>query len=286
MKSVTNRYSLLQIMQFLSLDIVIGTVAVGYMATKVLEVRANPVWWIVLPLAVWVVYTLDHIIDAYKKKREAAISRHNYHYLNRIPIIVVVSIIGLITMALSLLYLNYHIVKMGIILSITVGIYFLLLFLQKDKKNAMVQKELYIAIIYTVGIFMAPIYWHGSVPSIPIIIIAISISLLVWAEGIMISWYDYENDTIDGHNSLTILFGKKNARRFAIVLHLFVETVLVLVLLTTTLTSIVIFSMLIILLMNLILGLLILFPYSFLSNTYHKLIGETVFLLPCLLIFV
>ena len=67
----TNRYAgnLLQLFQAFSLDVVIGALAVGLFAIKLLLVRPNPWWWLVLALSVWVVYTADHLIDGFQQKQ-------------------------------------------------------------------------------------------------------------------------------------------------------------------------------------------------------------------------
>ena len=65
--------------QILSLDVVLGAVSVGVFATQLLQVKANPYWWIILAVAVWVIYTFDHLVDGFKKKGESTIYRHRFH---------------------------------------------------------------------------------------------------------------------------------------------------------------------------------------------------------------
>ena len=284
MKNIKHNSSIFETIQFLSFDIVLGTLAVGYMATRILSVSVNPVWWIVLPLATWVVYSLDHIIDSFKNKETSVITRHKFHYDHRKTIVLFVILISIITLFFSLLYLDTKVLASGIILSIFIGLYFTILYFFRKKKLALLQKELFIAIVYTTGIFMAPLYWYGSLPSFPIILIIINIFLLVWFEGIMISWFDFDYDNKDGHTSFTVIVGKKHTRRFLITGHMLVELSTIIALIITP-VSIVFWALLITFFMNLILGMIIILPDNFSRNNYFRLIGETVFWLPALVVF-
>ncbi len=280
-----SRYNFFSSIQLLSIDVVLGTLAIGYMATSMLHVSANPYWWIILPMSVWVVYSFDHIIDSYKKKTEAIIYRHKFHYLNRKIISIAVIVTSILAFVLSLLFLEIQIISLGLLLSLFIAFYFVLIFLFKQKRSIFLQKELIIAIAYTTGIFMAPLYWYGSLPSFSVIVVIFSIFALAWFEGIMISWFDYDNDIKDGHTSFSILFGKRNTRRFLILGHMVIEIITIVFLITTPL-NIVFWALLITFVMNLLLGLIIIFPHSFMRNNYYRIIGETVFLLPTLVVFV
>ena len=285
MITYNSRYNFINSIQLLSIDVVLGTLAVGYMATKMLHVSTNPIWWIILPMSVWVVYTLDHIIDSYKNKMEAVIYRHKFHYLNRKLISIVMILTGIITMVLSVLFLDTQIIRLGLFLSLFIVCYLALISFLNQSESIFLQKELIIAIAYNTGIFMAPLYWYGSLPSFSVIVVIFNIFALAWFEGIMISWFDYNNDTEDGHTSFTFLFGKRNTRRFLILGHMVIEVITILFLITTPF-NIVFWSLLITFVMNLILGLVIIFPNSFMRNNYYRIIGETVFLLPVLVVFV
>ncbi len=278
-------FSFFNTLQILSIDVVIGTIAVGFMATKLLNITPNPYWWLILPLTVWVVYSLDHIIDSYKNKENAVIIRHRFHYVFRKPIIIMILIAALTSMILSLLYLDYQIIMMGLALSAFIASYFVLIYFQVQKQSVFLQKELIIAIAYTIGIFMAPLFWYNQLPPFVVIIVLFIIFILAWLEGIMISWFDFDNDIKDGHTSFTVLAGKRNTRYFLILGHMLIEIVTIILLVLIPL-NIIFWALLIMLIMNLLLGLVILFPDSFYKNNYYRLIGETVFMLPILIIFV
>ena len=286
MLNKNTKFSLLNIYQLLSFDVALGAIAVGYMATKLLNVTPNLYWWVILPLSVWTIYSLDHIIDGYKKKSEATIYRHLFHYIYRKQIIWFIILTSLVSITLSLLFLQKQIIIAGLVLSAITLLYLSFIYFYKEKRNILFQKELIIAFVYTSGIFLAPIIWHNALPPYPTLIVIINIFFLVWLEGVIISWFDYKNDIVDGHSSFTIIVGKKNTRIFIIIA--------LVLLLITTITSLCfvtasnpeLLSIYVCALINVILFMLIILPQIFRNNNYHRLIGESVFLLPFLLAFV
>gem|GEM_PF-812915 len=284
MNALKNIISFLKILQILSLDVVLGTLAVGYMATRILFVEVNPIWWFILPMATWVVYTLDHIVDGYKNKLNSSIERHRFHYQYRKTIIGVTLVISLITIILSMVYLDSRIIIGGVVLTFIAGSYMGTLLVINKRKTTLLQKELIIAIIYTTGIFLAPAIWYGLLPSFPVLCIIMVIGILAWTEGIMNSWFDYNYDIEDGHLSFTVLYGKKFTLKFLVATHMFIEAV-ILILLFTIPINLIFWSLVILLAMNLFLGIISLFPENPFLRRYHRIIGELTFLLPVLIAF-
>ncbi len=273
------KYSFIDIYRILSIDVVIGTVAIGYMAVKILNVTANPYWWIILPLAVWSIYTTDHLIDSFKNKGIAVIVRHKFHYIHRKTLLVIVIITSLICVILSFTFFEATIIYYGLLLSMITALFFLLIHVLKKKKTLLLQKEFIIAGIYTYGIFLAPLFWYGSIPSYPIIAVILNIFVLAWLEGIMVSWFDYDNDIKDGHTSFSVLTGKTSTRYFLLITHL-ILAIFTIILLMFIINKIVFISLVITFFMNMVLALIILFPKIFSHQDSYALLGEAVFFLP------
>jgi len=261
LKNKKDSHSLLEILQFLSIDVVLGTLAVGYMITRILDVQPLTMWWLILPMVVWVVYSLDHIIDSTRRKEKACIPRHRFHHNNLKKIIFAIIVVGTTAIWLSIIYLDFKIVLYGIFLSVLIGLYFLIIFFLKNRKLAIVQKELFIALAYVSGITLAPLYWYGALPSFSVIIVILCLFLLAWAEGIMISYFDFEKDIEDGHTSLTIIMGRKITRRLLLLVHISIETFLVVVVLSVDQSIVLIVAIFILLFMNALLGIVILFSH-------------------------
>ena len=271
--------SSLKIIQILSVDVVLGAVATGYFASRLLHIAPNPVWWIILTMAVWSFYTLDHLIDGIKQKEKAVINRHTFHYHHRKILGVLAGIFGLTAFFLSLAFLDQHIIQLGLLLGGLVMVYFLALFYWGNKKIILLQKEFIIALVYVFGIWLAPLVWSGQFMQTFIIIVLSVFLLLAWAEGIMASFFDYENDLKDGHSSFTVLFGKAFSRRFLIVVHILVFLLIKISIFFIT-TNLQFANLMILALMNLMLLLIILYPNWFQKHERYRIFGESIFLLP------
>lgn len=270
--------------QVLSLDVVLGSLAVGLFAVSLLDVNPNPWWWVILPCSVWVVYTLDHLLDGFRMQGNSSIYRHNFHYKNRKALLFIVAIITSITLTASLIVLDFRVILGGIGLGFIISIYFLILFFKKNK-TYLLQKELFIAIVYLSGILLAPMVWLGHLPSWTQISIFIILAILAWVESIIISWYDYENDKADKLTSFSQLAGKPKTAKFIISVLSFLIVVLIAMFFITNNQPIKV-AIVIEIIMSLILISLILFPKLFGQNHLFRWIGEGTFLLPaCIVLF-
>jgi 4-hydroxybenzoate polyprenyltransferase len=107
--------------------------------------------------------------------------------------------------------------------------------------------------------------------------------MLAWAEGILASWFDYENDIHDGHRSFTTTFGRKNTRHLLITLHIAIFILLKINLLFTV-NLFQFFAIIIEVLMNTALLLMLMLPKSMKINDRYRIFGEMVFWLPGLIL--
>lgn len=264
---------------------VIGSLMVGAFACKVLDVDADIWWYVILAISVWVMYTADHILDAWRGKKTSTILRHQFHYTHRYMIIPVWIILALSSVFLSLFVLENEIIFLGMALSLCIMIYFAVIYFNRENRPYFLQKELFITLVYITGIWLAPMVWHSGLPSSIIMIIIVNLVLLGWADGIIISWFELEEDTIDNHVSFTVLFGKKNTLRFTILLLLIVFCLSLTGLIMAT-NLIMRAAFVIELLMILSLAIIILFPHKFEHEQLYRYMGEGVFLLPGLILLV
>ena len=272
-----------RIFQSLSFEIVIGVLAVSLFASKLLNVEAKPVWLLIITMTTWSFYTFDHLIDGFKVKGKSVFFRHYFHYKNRFTLLIISVVVSIASLALSIIYLDYEIISFGIALGLLVLTYFFAIFFIAKKKSVFLQKELIIAFVYVAGIWLAPLVWHQKIPEMFIIIVISVLFFLAWAEGVMASWFDYENDLTEGHSSFTVLFGKPNTRRLLIVIHILIFIIIKLSVFFVS-SNIQFIAMIILALMNLSLLLIILYPSTFSKNDNYRIVGEMVFWLPFLIL--
>lgn len=63
-------------------------------------------WYVVLPLAVWVIYTGDHLLDAYRLQDQASTPRHRFHH-RHFKLLLALAVIAAVTaVTLALLFLG------------------------------------------------------------------------------------------------------------------------------------------------------------------------------------
>lgn len=278
-----NTFPKQSLFQVLSLDVVLGSLAVGLFAIKLLDVEANSWWWLILPVSVWVVYTVDHLLDGFNLKGNSSIYRHNFHFQNRRIIITFMLVLGIAAIVLAFFFLDARIIKGGIGLGLIVLLYQGMNAANKRSDNFFFQKEFFIAVVYVVGIFLAPVVWHNMHLSGERLSIALILIALVFAESVIISWFDFEKDKKDGLTSFTVNFGKTQTRKF---MRIFLAGIFLLTLFFIWFFHFqLLFYLLILLVMNAILFFILTKPTLFQKNNLFRWVGESVFYLPALAIF-
>src|SRR6187431_1308602 len=63
----------------LSIDVALGAVCSALFFARLLSVRILPFGLITLGLSVWIIYSVDHLLDARKLKSKASTMRHRFH---------------------------------------------------------------------------------------------------------------------------------------------------------------------------------------------------------------
>jgi hypothetical protein len=89
-----------KIFQALSLDVVIGAIIFSLAISKYYKVNTPCIILICLAIAIWVIYTCDHLLDAKRIKGNASTHRHQFHQKYNKPLLIatfVLSIIGVVS---------------------------------------------------------------------------------------------------------------------------------------------------------------------------------------------
>lgn len=267
--------------QLLSLDVVAGVLAMAIFATKLLQVNPNKWWWFVLALSVWSIYTSDHLIDGFSKKNHAVIRRHQIHYLFHVPLIIAITLSASAAIILTFLFLNKTIIIIGSVIGFFTILYLTLVFFSK-KLHYYFHKEFFISLFYVIGIWFTPVSIYSSHLSPFHWLTIVSMILLVWYEGIVISTFEIEKDIKDEHNSFAVKFKKNNIKSFLILLIVTVGLAQIILFMLAK-NRIEFFSVLIETVMTLALFSMSSFPGFFKKHEYYKTFGELIFWLPGLL---
>lgn len=277
-------YKGLRVAGFLSLDVILGVGCMGIFAAHLLESTVPHNWLLLLLMASWVMYTADHLVDAQKRKSLAVNPRHLFHYQYRKQLSLILVLVALVVLTTSLVSFSAKaiVTAMGILL--VVGVYFSLLRWLPEKQKKFIPKELIIALIYVSGIWFIPLLFSTKTNTGHIVLILFVI-LLVWIETTVVSWYEYKTDVTDGHYSFTTVFGKERTRRILKRLVLLTISLLIISGLFFTEVSCRI-SVLLLLIVASGLLLLVFKPGYFEKNERYRLMGESLFYLPALVVFI
>ena len=271
----------MRLFQALSLDVTGGALAGGVFAVKFLQVKPNPWWWPVLALSVWAVYTADHLVDGYSQKSNAVIFRHRFHYRYRHFFTLAVGVAAIAAVALVWFFMDRHILLWGLLLGVGALVY-LLLIAKVYKSGFYFHKEFFIGLFYVAGIWLAPVFWYGAPLTTVQMVTLLIFVLLVWAEGLLVSAFELQDDRAESMGSFATFYGVKSTRKFA--LGLLLVVLLSLGVLLFTRPALRTGFLLLMAMDGLLIGLTA-FEKSFRKNRLYRFWGEFTFWLPFLLLF-
>lgn len=261
----------------MSLDVVLGSGLLNLAIAKYYGVNLPFTAVAGLMIAVWLIYTYDHLSDAKKVDKAAATYRHRFHQQHYKSLTIAL----LLMMAFGvgvLFFLPLMVLKWGVMCAAIVAFYFVLL-----KLRAFWFKELLIAICYTIGVFLAPLSLSGAPLTTFQLLLTLQILLLALANLIIFSCFDYESDQQDGHYSLAIHIGLARSRVAAISL-VGVGLAMCVLLFFSAKLMITQEVQLLIFIMNLLLLLILLKERKFRQHDLYRIIGDGVFFIPALIL--
>ena len=194
---------LVSFVQNLSLDITAGAIISCLFIGSVFGVNIDIHMLIGLGIAIWLIYTFDHLRDANRATSRPANPRHAFHYDYKRQLIVTAGVVFLAGIV-NAFYLPFKTIQLGVMLALASGCYFL--YIHKSRKQS--SKELFAALVYTAGVFTAPFslleegswtYW----------IIMIQFFLMAYGNLLIIPLYELEIDKDDNASSLVMNLGLK-----------------------------------------------------------------------------
>ncbi|MDF1550132.1 MAG: hypothetical protein P1P88_20065, partial [Bacteroidales bacterium] len=238
------------------------------MASKILNVNMEFPWWFSLAGAIWIFYSGDHLIDAFKLKNPKS-RRRKFYSEHFSPLLYVTIFLLMVNIFSSFFFLDNKIIMFGISVGLVTSLYLSLVFLFGKKKKYWLQKELSVAVIYTAGIWGSLIIESGHAPGLVIMLIIFSFFLLVLSDILIFALIEYQQDHQDEFISIIGMIGKKN-----------VSTLIHILLIITILTSIFIIfinpenkyitAALIFIFMDLVLFLIFYFKKRLLKNDWYR----------------
>lgn len=255
----------------LSIDVALGAVISAALFGRILNVHLLPQGFILLGIIVWLIYTADHLLDAWSM-REAAISeRHRFHQKHFITILVIFLATGLVALALVFM-IRIQVITAGIVFGTLVVTYLLV------NRWLKYFKELAGSLLYTGGVLLPawslvtqPLNEHQVTLIIIFALIALT-NMLIFAR------FSIEEDilnrqkslaTIMGIRSMNTLIGIVSAICFCVMVYEAIQQISA--------------ALLMLFLMESILVVIFLVRY-FRYNDRYRIYGDAIFLLPAIIL--
>lgn len=198
-----------QYVRAFSLDVVAGAVISARWIGDYFKAEIPSSAILALGLTVWLIYTIDHLLDARKIKSQDAFLRHIIHYKNA-PYLF--GLIALVAMALifALQNLQPYLIWYGLALGSAVFCY--LIFVHFIRKKVYWGKEWFISLVYATGICLPTFAYIQSIPPI-LIYFWIQLFLLASINLILFNMIEYKEDKKQGFNSFATVKGVDFSRR-------------------------------------------------------------------------
>lgn len=194
-----------------SVLVVAGSVSTSYFFGQIYKAHLGLSFYWLLASTIWIIYTLDHVLDGMKLKEASVSVRHLIHYKYRKSIIPTISAIALFNGFIAFWFLPKELLNAGLVLACVVGIYFILVHRVKSL-NATIPKELIVSIIVAAGMVVLPGIAGDMTMSFEAMLMVATMVCINFTNLLLFSWYDYEKDEQNGLVSAAIQWGKDKTR--------------------------------------------------------------------------
>lgn len=203
-----------QYIRAFSIDVVAGAVISARWIGNYFEADIPKNAILALGLTVWLIYTVDHLLDARKIKSKDALFRHLFHYKNTPFIFGLIAIVSMVLIYV-LLQLKPYLIGYGFILGLLVLSY--LYFVHFVRKKVYWGKEWFIALVYATGICLPTLAFLQEIPPV-LFYFWVQLFILASINLILFNMIEYKTDMQQGFNSFATVKGADFSRRVILVL--------------------------------------------------------------------
>ena len=260
-------FSFYRIVNTLSLDVALGAMICSVFFAKIFHANVFPQAIAALGMAVWIIYTTDHLIDAKKLSHPASTFRHQFHqqHFRLLSITLVIAICLGFTL---ILFIRKQLFLNGILFASFTFLYILI------NRWLLYLKELTGAVLYCGGVLLPSISAHQKIFSLVDYLIMTQFFLLALINLILFSCMDRERDQQDSHNSIILKIGRDKSEYILRILFVFLFCLIVFTFSSIQFVSLIFLSMAVILLS------IFLKPKYFRDEYSFRFIGDAIFFFP------
>lgn len=220
-----------QLLQALSIDVVTGACAMSYLIAHMLEISLPGIIYLELGAAVWLIYTMDHLLDAKSISHTPSTFRHLFHKNHSSKLTWVWLTVFLISTILGVVFLPIDTIKFGLLAMVIVIAHFVLVRLIGHRISVFIHKELGVGMAYAIGVFVGPFSLSTAFDPI-LFIVPIQVFLLAMINLLQFSFFEHEIDEKQNQTSMSRNLGKKLTGNLILTLLVIQSLILSLCLLT------------------------------------------------------
>jgi len=257
----------------LSLDVALGAVISAAFFGRILHVSILPQGLALLGIIVWLIYTADHLLDAWSMRETATSERHRFHQENFITILVVFLAAGVVALGLMFL-IRIQVIAAGMTFGVLVVVYLLV------NRWLKYFKELTGSLLYTGGVMLPSWSLHTEPLTDYQLTIMIIFGLIVFTNMLIFARFSIEEDILNRQKSLATIMGIRSMNTLISIVCVVCFGVMIYQAIRDVTPDLVI-----LMIMEIILVAVFAFRY-FRYNDRYRIYGDAIFLLPAVLLIV
>ena len=278
MKRFYSYQSILNFINTYSILVAIGSLSSYLFFSNLFDVKPNYVLALGLSLSLWIIYTLDHLLDGLSIGKDASSIRHREHFLKHKQMIrwMLFSLIILIGLSFWVPQVYYGYVLFLFILTL---LHFCInYFLSRKYTFLRYLKEIFVALVVTIGFVITPLIGNEESLNLTQLIYIFIIFYFINLSNLLIfSFFDRDRDHRDNMLTIAHLYSHRKLKRLIYLGIGMSTTILVISYINGHLTLI---SFFVFASMQLTLLFITSFPSYFKFSDRYRFFGDLIYLYP------
>ena len=278
MKRFYSYQSILNFINTYSILVAIGSLSSYLFFSNLFDVKPNYVLALGLSLSLWIIYTLDHLLDGLSIGKEASSIRHREHFLKHKQMVrwILFGLIILIGLSFWVPQVYYGYVLFLCILTL---LHFCInYFLSRKCTFLRYLKEIFVALVVTIGFVITPLIGNEESLNLTQLIYIFTIFYFINLSNLLIfSFFDRDRDHRDNMLTIAHLYSHRKLKRLIYLGIGMSTTILVISYINGHLTLI---NFFVLASMQLTLLFITSFPSYFKFSDRYRFFGDLIYLYP------
>lgn len=197
---------------YLSFDIVTGALASSCFAMGLFRADPEWAWWISLALTVWILYAGDHLLDAWKNRKNPQRDLHRFIFRNRKSLLWFLGVAAVADMLVVFNLLDSAYLKYALVLAGLVLLFYTMRHIFRRNRLLFIPGEYFILLLYMAGTWLGPYVSRTPPLQSTDALIALMFAGILFMNLGVISLYDMHIDSRLGISSLARSLGQRATR--------------------------------------------------------------------------